>query len=179
VALVRPTVRMALSPLRWPSPAGLVRPSNLETREPRLHPSPELPRVGSRRPAPAERWPSCAPARGIARRRVPTGLPLIHAPGRCAGSTDELPAVESEHHKLSGFFLVYHDLFDLTPRPAKGRRYRSRPFGATGSRRALGNLAGPGRGRGSSVSSIVCYASSAWFPTSIRSPTKLFSGAAS
>ncbi|HEV2750430.1 MAG TPA: error-prone DNA polymerase [Gemmatimonadales bacterium] len=53
-----------------------------------------------------------------------------------------------EHHGLSGFFLVYHDLFDL-----------AREVGADvrrGSRRARANLL-PGRGRGSSVSSVVCY----------------------
>ena len=53
-----------------------------------------------------------------------------------------------EHHRLCGFFLVYHDLFDL-----------AREVGADvrrGSRRAHANLL-PGRGRGSSVSSIVCY----------------------
>ncbi len=53
-----------------------------------------------------------------------------------------------EHHKLSGFFLVYHDLFDLAREVAAEIR--------RGSRRATGNLL-PGRGRGSSVSSIVCY----------------------
>src|SRR3989442_6248462 len=53
-----------------------------------------------------------------------------------------------EHHKLSGFFLVYHDLFDLARDVAAEIR--------RGSRRAMGNLL-PRRGRGSSVSSIVCY----------------------
>ena len=53
-----------------------------------------------------------------------------------------------EHHQLSGFFLVYHDLFDLARDVAAEIR--------RGSRRATGNLL-PGRGRGSSVSSIVCY----------------------
>ena len=53
-----------------------------------------------------------------------------------------------EHHELSGFFLVYHDLFDLAREVATDVR--------RGSRRASGNLL-PGRGRGSSVSSIVCY----------------------
>src|SRR5437899_788582 len=53
-----------------------------------------------------------------------------------------------EHHQLSGFFLVYHDLFDLAREVAADVR--------RGSRRATGNLL-PGRGRGSSVSSIVCY----------------------
>src|SRR5467141_3525954 len=59
---------------------------------------------------------------------------------------DELRLIE--HHKLSGFFLVYHDLFDLARDVAADVR--------RGSRRASGNLL-PGRGRGSSVSSIVCY----------------------
>jgi error-prone DNA polymerase len=53
-----------------------------------------------------------------------------------------------EHHQLSGFFLVYHDIFDLAREVAADVR--------RGSRRASGNLL-PGRGRGSSVSSIVCY----------------------
>src|ERR1051325_2272878 len=53
-----------------------------------------------------------------------------------------------EHHKLSGFFLVYHDLFDLAREVAAEIR--------KGTRRVMGNLL-PGRGRGSSVSSIVCY----------------------
>ncbi|HUL02859.1 MAG TPA: error-prone DNA polymerase [Gemmatimonadales bacterium] len=52
------------------------------------------------------------------------------------------------HHGLCGFFLVYHDLFDLAREVAADVR--------RGSRRASGNLL-PGRGRGSSVSSIVCY----------------------
>ena len=53
-----------------------------------------------------------------------------------------------EHHRLSGFFLVYHDLFDLAREVAADVR--------RGSLRAGANLL-PGRGRGSSVSSIVCY----------------------
>jgi error-prone DNA polymerase len=52
------------------------------------------------------------------------------------------------HHGLCGFFLVYHDLFDLAREVAADVR--------RGSRRAAGGLL-PGRGRGSSVSSIVCY----------------------
>src|SRR3954468_5206915 len=59
---------------------------------------------------------------------------------------EELKLIEL--HKLSGFFLVYHDLFDLAREVATDIR--------RGSRRASGNLL-PGRGRGSSVSSIVCY----------------------
>ncbi|HEV2670866.1 MAG TPA: DNA polymerase III subunit alpha [Gemmatimonadales bacterium] len=59
---------------------------------------------------------------------------------------EELKLIEL--HQLSGFFLVYHDLFDLAREVAIDVR--------RGSRRASGNLL-PGRGRGSSVSSIVCY----------------------
>src|SRR6202008_3204996 len=49
---------------------------------------------------------------------------------------------------LSGLFLVYNDLFELAREVAADVR--------RDSRRAHGNLL-PGRGRGSSVSSIVCY----------------------
>jgi error-prone DNA polymerase len=59
---------------------------------------------------------------------------------------DELRLVD--HHGLCGFFLVYHDLFELARQVAVDVR--------CGSRRAHGNLL-PGRGRGSSVSSIICY----------------------
>ncbi len=59
---------------------------------------------------------------------------------------DELRLVE--HHGLCGFFLVYNDLFELAREVACDVR--------RGSRRASGNLL-PGRGRGSSVSSIICY----------------------
>ncbi|HEX9705803.1 MAG TPA: DNA polymerase III subunit alpha [Gemmatimonadales bacterium] len=74
----------------------------------------------------------------------PTGSE--HRPEAEARLREELTLIE--HHQLSGFFLVYNDLFDL-----------AREVGADvrrGSRRASGNLL-PGRGRGSSVSSIVCY----------------------
>src|ERR1044072_2611643 len=53
-----------------------------------------------------------------------------------------------EHHKLSGFFLVYHDLFAIA-REVAAQIHK-------GTRRVMGNLL-PGRGRGLSVSSIVCY----------------------
>jgi error-prone DNA polymerase len=65
------------------------------------------------------------------------------AEGRLA---EELRLIE--HHGLCGFFLVYADLFDLAREVAADVR--------RGSRRATGGLL-PGRGRGSSVSSIVCY----------------------
>ena len=77
-----------------------------------------------------ERYPEDSLYRSQAARRLEAELVLI------------------EHHKLSGFFLVYHDLFDLAREVATDVR--------RGSRRAGGNLL-PGRGRGSSVSSIVCY----------------------
>ena len=76
--------------------------------------------------------------------RYPAGsLHRVEAERRLA---EELRLVE--HHGLSGFFLVYHDLFDLARLVAADVR--------RGSRRAQGGLL-PGRGRGSSVSSVVCY----------------------
>src|SRR5881398_2127153 len=77
-----------------------------------------------------ELYPTGSPHRDDALRRLEQELTLI------------------EHHRLSGFFLVYHDLFDLAREVAADVR--------RGSRRAHANLL-PGRGRGSSVSSIVCY----------------------
>ena len=77
-----------------------------------------------------ERYPAGSPHRDEAERRLADELRLV------------------DHHALSGFFLVYNDLFDL-----------AREVGADvrrGSRRARANLL-PGRGRGSSVSSVVCY----------------------
>ncbi len=53
------------------------------------------------------------------------------------------------HHKLAGFFLLYRDLLILAREVADEIRGSS-------SARTAGNLP-PGRGRGSSVSSIVCY----------------------
>jgi error-prone DNA polymerase len=77
-----------------------------------------------------QRYPEDSVHRADAERRLAEELTLI------------------EHHRLSGFFLVYHDLFELAREVAADVR--------RGSRRASGNLL-PGRGRGSSVSSIVCY----------------------
>jgi error-prone DNA polymerase len=78
----------------------------------------------------ADRYPDGSPYRAQAEKRLAGELTLI------------------EHHRLSGFFLVYHDLFELAREVAADVR--------RGSHRASGNLL-PGRGRGSSVSSIVCY----------------------
>ena len=78
----------------------------------------------------SQRYPEGSDYRAAAERRLAEELTLI------------------EHHRLSGFFLVYHDLFELAREVAADVR--------RGSRRASGNLL-PGRGRGSSVSSIVCY----------------------
>jgi len=76
--------------------------------------------------------------------RYPPGS--VYHPQAVRRLVEELRLIE--HHQLSGFFLVYHDLFDLARDVAADVR--------RGSRRASGNLL-PGRGRGSSVSSIVCY----------------------
>src|SRR2546425_726000 len=77
-----------------------------------------------------ERYPAGSAHRAEAERRLTEELRLI------------------EHHGLAGFFLVYHDLFDLAREVAADVR--------RGSRRAAAGLL-PGRGRGSSVSSLVCY----------------------
>jgi error-prone DNA polymerase len=60
---------------------------------------------------------------------------------------EELAVIE--RHELAGFFLLYHDLLLLAREVADEIRGRD-------SARAKGNLP-PGRGRGSSVGSIVCY----------------------
>jgi error-prone DNA polymerase len=77
-----------------------------------------------------ELYPPHSPHREEAERRLSEELRLI------------------EHHGLCGFFLVYHDLFELAREVAADLRH--------GTRRLAANLL-PGRGRGSSVSSIVCY----------------------
>jgi error-prone DNA polymerase len=61
--------------------------------------------------------------------------------------TEELRLIN--HHKLSGFFLLYRDLLEMAKDIAAELRGRT----PGESRRFLP----PGRGRGSSVSSIVCY----------------------
>src|SRR5256884_7160722 len=61
-----------------------------------------------------ERYPAGSEPRGEAERRLAEELTLI------------------EHHRLSGFFLVYHDLFDLAREVAADVRRGTRP--------ALGNL---------------------------------------
>src|SRR5438067_1134993 len=73
-------------------------------------------------------YPSGSPHRNDAVRRLEQELTLI------------------EHHRLSGFFLVYHDLFDLAREVAADVR--------RGSRRAHANLL-PGRGRGSALEGAV------------------------
>ncbi|HVH67520.1 MAG TPA: DNA polymerase III subunit alpha [Gemmatimonadales bacterium] len=77
-----------------------------------------------------ERYLFASPHRPEAERRLAEELRLI------------------EHHGLSGFFLVYHDLFELAREVGADVRRHTRRAGA--------NLL-PGRGRGSSVSSVVCY----------------------
>ncbi|WP_419166759.1 PHP domain-containing protein [Candidatus Palauibacter sp.] len=52
-----------------------------------------------------------------------------------------------DRHGLAGFFLVYHDILELAREVARRVRGDSMPR----------QLLPPGRGRGSSVSSIICY----------------------
>ncbi|MGE0228197.1 MAG: DNA polymerase III subunit alpha, partial [Dehalococcoidia bacterium] len=54
-----------------------------------------------------------------------------------------------ERHQLGGFFLIYHQIFELAKDVAREVR-------GPGSARQFAKLP-PGRGRGSSVASIVCY----------------------
>ena len=61
--------------------------------------------------------------------------------------TEELRLVA--HHNLGGFFLIYRDLQELATTVAREVR-------GAGTVRGGANLP-PGRGRGSSVSSIICY----------------------
>ncbi len=98
-------------------------------------------RGADRAPAPQVLAELC---RARMQERYPPGS--VYHPQAVRRLDEELRLIE--HHQLSGFFLVYHDLFDLARDVAADVR--------RGSRRASGNLL-PGRGRGSSVSSIVCY----------------------
>jgi len=101
--------------------------------------------------------------RGAAEQRAPRALAELcgarleeRYPADSAHRADATQRLAEElrliaHHGLCGFFLVYHDLFDLARAVAADVR--------RGSRRAAGGEGTllPGRGRGSSVSSIVCY----------------------
>ena len=78
-----------------------------------------------------DRYPPDDPLHGRAAERLAEELTLIR------------------HHDLSGFFLLHRDLLDLAKQVAIEVR------AATGHPAA--SLLPPGRGRGSSVSSIVCY----------------------
>ena len=69
-----------------------------------------------------------------------------YRPDAEARMAEELRLIE--HHNLSGFFLVYRDLLELAREVAADIRH--------GTNRATAHLL-PGRGRGSSVSSIICY----------------------
>src|SRR2546422_70615 len=96
----------------------------------------------------AERAPAPRALAELCRARLEERYPVdsLHRGEAERRLADELRLVE--RHGLSGFFLVYHDLFDLARQVAADVR--------RGSRRAQGGLL-PGRGRGSSVSSVVCY----------------------
>ncbi|MGH7606442.1 MAG: PHP domain-containing protein, partial [Gemmatimonadales bacterium] len=96
----------------------------------------------------AQRAPAAQALAALCRAQLDARYP----PGSAHRATAERRLAEElaliEHHQLSGFFLVYNDLFALAREVAADVR--------RDSRRAAGNLL-PGRGRGSSVSSIVCY----------------------
>src|SRR6266478_4560775 len=96
----------------------------------------------------AERAPAPQALAELCRARLEERYPAgsLHRDEAERRLTEELRVVE--HHGLSGFFLVYHDLFDLAREVAADVR--------RGSRRAQVGLL-PGRGRGSSVSSVVSY----------------------
>jgi error-prone DNA polymerase len=100
-----------------------------------------FPNFSAQRPAPSALLELC-------RRRLEELYPPSHELRSEAERRLEEELRFVEHHKLCGFFLVYHDLFELAREVAAEVR--------AGSRRALGDLL-PGRGRGSSVSSIICY----------------------
>ncbi len=73
---------------------------------------------------------------------------LAHERARAeARLEEELRLVEK--HNLAGFFLIYHEVFKLAETVAREVRGPSRA-------RSVTELP-PGRGRGSSVSSIICY----------------------
>src|SRR5258706_1382584 len=98
-------------------------------------------RGADRAPAPQVLAELC---RARMQERYPSGA--VYHPQAVRRLEEELRLIE--HHQLSGFFLVYHDLFDLARDVAADVR--------RGSRRATGNLL-PGRGRGSSVSPTGCF----------------------
>ena len=75
------------------------------------------------------RYPGGSPLRHEAEQRLSTELSLIH------------------RHGLAGFFLLHHELLELARAVALQLRGRD----------AARNVLPPGRGRGSSVGSIVCY----------------------
>jgi error-prone DNA polymerase len=125
-----PAVPPAGPPVRYPGLAGGSRPE--ETASGTTH---EVPRrasggagAGGRASANARR--RAGERRAEARSRLEQELKLV------------------ERHGLSGFFLVYRDILELA------REVANRVRG--GAPRASAGLP-PGRGRGSSVSSIICY----------------------
>jgi error-prone DNA polymerase len=82
----------------------------------------------------------------ICRHQLGTRYPNARRRAEASRRLDEELALIA-HHGLAGFFLVHRDLMELAREVAR----EVRPAGS--ARRALP----PGRGRGSSVGSIVCY----------------------
>ena len=103
-------------------------------------------------PAPRTRPPSRALAEVCAARfdeRYPRGSP--HHEEAKARLEEELRVIDELG--LAGFFLLHRDLLELAREVAVEVRGRGGADGATNPR----SLLPPGRGRGSSVSSIVCH----------------------
>jgi error-prone DNA polymerase len=74
---------------------------------------------------------------------------LRPAEAEAAGARLEEELALVDQHGLAGFFLVYHEVFRLAKQVAEEVRGPSRARSVTGLP--------PGRGRGSSVASIICY----------------------
>ena len=137
-----PPRAMAAAPL--PRPPGGGRRDGAARRAAALrpHPRPRLQLSRARRTAaPTGGWPSSAGSRlGPSLRRG-----RRTAPRPSGGWTRSCALIRKL--RLSGFFLLHHDMLELA------REVAAEVRGPDSARRLLP----PGRGRGSSVSSIVCY----------------------
>ena len=124
-----------------------------------------------RGPRRRRRWPTAAASTSrsdlgysypdfVRHRRARPGRPRAHLPRRARVPLPPAPATWHEararleeelgliaHHGLAGFFLLHRDILEMA------RDVAVRVRGASAGRRLLP----PGRGRGSSVGSIVCY----------------------
>ena len=127
------TPRPSPRPCAWPSASSSTSRATSATASPTSRaPTPARP--------PRRRWRASAPTSSA--RATPTPASAAAARERL---DEELALIE--HHDLAGFFLLHRDILEL----AREVALRARPAGS--ARRWLP----PGRGRGSSVGSIVCY----------------------